>query len=1335
MLHHATHCARFPHGSPTRRSGFGLWSPTTPPSQASACGVWMDRPAGAHRPGFATILVLMLIFMTMIMAITYLRTMRAYQQVSVPMPSASAKPVAQQLITDLGVLIGADGNLNVTAYEPYDYPWTCNRRNAPYRLAYPTATNGIGAMGDPKVDDSWLAPLETEASVWTQVSNPAGTFLVYTDASLSNVQPNFQTRDRVPMDAPAGASIPSVAVDGSGQPQQVSFQNLSVSDPRLVDTDGDGLGDALWFYPNKSWSNGVRYVAAVRVVDLSGMLNIQTALGEFASAPGTNSGTPRKGEGPYEVNAVPLLGAMPAASKTFRQTGILTVPSGRAAGSWSNWDYWCASGARTQDNGSSAGSGTNRYNLDQELQLRDYSNQFTASPFPVIRQHYASLENNLVLRNRTTTISGAYEAYGAMPTSPLRDPNGSGFGYMRRPFDIYANQNNLNQPAPLAGYPSISGSGSDPFTYGGWWDIAHFWESGTYGVTDSMWGIDNGNANASYPYPEGFKFLTQYTSADDRARQYQIQLGANTFQDALGRDDLHTVASQWSGWEPTPMLTEFYGQVPYAIARTPVPIGSTAGNFSVEYTNNCASRATVGTVDATRAAGIGSYAFEMVNPYAVPIRLGNVCFCFRNQGYNSFSGNSYNATNFSPPLSDFIAAAPPVGMAKDAEGYYVLKPGEKVVFYRNGNENAAATKPFGGNPDVSALITGGSGVYTVNMGTLLADTRSDLDISGGSYSGDVVRLFELVSRTQWSSGGAVGNAQYGYRPFSRVTFVNPFGTSSAANSYIVETNVPADRKGAQWNLVYRQFDVQTFGADEKLNILQAVPPLYTFNTQVPTNWGDWQYKDNFHANTVSGATALPFPVISSIGGLSDKCFQNDGSRQPVSANCNQYDTSISKLGQSVKRPFPAGRQNIKNEKWACNYVGIPGDTDYPGTFPELTALSNANRTVRDNPTAGGGAERRDGLLPLDLLKVPAVAPLYLIHYPGVWWNGNWNYRGTPTTTEAQSPTLSANSPLVGNWYANTMGDALNFYLTKDTGNLGLRGLCLRTDVPWFDWTNAATRYPVLPYSSGAMYTNGKEALSNGEIFAAQNQPTGGATLPAPNATPGTGNVGDGKVWGYSNGAYAKAGLFWQQSWGELLCSRWQVDSAKYKGYIGVNGQTFKPGMINLNTASREVLKCLSLPNRPGTSTPVDKDTVVDAILAARKEPTAGLSVPGGFRRGLVLASEAFGAAGLKSYSPDSTLVSGSGTTKFYTGNQDLNLETLAWLPQQASCRSDIFCAYIVVQGYNEKDFTSGPVDSCRAVVIYSRNPYSNGAAATVLSSSFIVRRQAADGDPNDWYTP
>ena len=208
MLHHATHSARFPNGSPTRRSGFALWSPTTPASQAPACGVWMDRPAGAHRPGFATILVLMLIFMTMIMAITYLRTMRAYQQVSVPMPSASAKPVAQQLITDLGVLIGADGNLNVTAYEPYDYPWTCNRRNAPYRLAYPTATNGIGAMGDPKVDDSWLAPLETEASVWTQVSNPAGTFLVYTDASLSNVQPNFQPRDRVPRDAPAGASTP-----------------------------------------------------------------------------------------------------------------------------------------------------------------------------------------------------------------------------------------------------------------------------------------------------------------------------------------------------------------------------------------------------------------------------------------------------------------------------------------------------------------------------------------------------------------------------------------------------------------------------------------------------------------------------------------------------------------------------------------------------------------------------------------------------------------------------------------------------------------------------------------------------------------------------------------------------------------------------------------------------------------------------------------------------------------------------------------------------------------------------------------------------------------------
>ena len=390
----------------------------------------MKKSNTSRQSGFAIVLVLLLIFLIMVMTITYLRTMRTYNESRQATGVSNAVPVANQLVQDLATIIGADGNLSKN--EPHDYPWTCSRMNAPYRLTYPKLFSDTGALGDPLVDDSWLSPCEPDANgKWAQVSNPVGSFIVCTTADMANIGPNFATRDRVPMDAPAGRPVTGVAVDGSGTPQSVPFQMLPVTDPRLVDTDGDGIGDALWFYPKNAWQNGIRYAAAVRVVDLSGMLNINTALGEFASAPDATTGTPRKGEGPYEINASALLGAMPNASKSFRQSAapVVTVPSGRAPAAWTDWDFWWAAGARTKDDGTSFGSGSTRYSLTDELQLRDYANQFTSNPYPVIRGHYPALESALpapggdfsgATRLRVTTISGVADRYAPVPTSPFR---------------------------------------------------------------------------------------------------------------------------------------------------------------------------------------------------------------------------------------------------------------------------------------------------------------------------------------------------------------------------------------------------------------------------------------------------------------------------------------------------------------------------------------------------------------------------------------------------------------------------------------------------------------------------------------------------------------------------------------------------------------------------------------------------------------------------------------------------------------------------------------------------------------------------------------------------
>lgn len=1489
----------------------------------------------AHHPesrGFVMVLVLLLVFLIMILVITYLRTLRSYNSVPASSATANSGVVAQEVANALATLIGQDGNLAVQ--EPYDYPWTCSRMNAPYSLAYPITASGVGALGDPKFDDSWLMPLEPVGGKWSQLSNPFGSFVAYGVADFSTVAPNFATRLRVPMDAPAGAPIPGVALGGDGSPQSVEFRNIDVTDPRLIDTDGDGVGDAMWFYPANPRRNGIRYVAGVRIVDLSGMVNLNTALGEFATAPNTTSGTPRKGEGPYEINGSLLLGAMDPLSKTMRQGAFTAGPSpaARLPASWTDWDYWWASGARTQDDGTPSTTATNRYGLTDELQLRDYSNQYTVTPYPLVRKHYPALVNDLVNRNRVTTLGGICDVCAPLPCAAWRDPNSASFNsnnstasYARRPVDISTFQMNLNNPAPAAPYPSLSGVTADGFVYQGAYDKRNFDASGTYAVTDFFQGMNNlatVSLGASplgteylhnYPYPEGFKFLTRYTDAGNRALQYQTQ-GICSLQAALGRDNAAEQGWEWHGWEPLPIMTEFYAQMPYVASATntlslassngttfvtlmpnttlaqitvmnayfngvghadtyfwtdngtsitfqlqnwdgtytrcaavtltqsgadvratqqyiwkqanvvgqdmvamvgtsgvhgtatgdnwlttyfPVPVQAADGTWSNIYTNmqetrfpvspNPIGTTTVGNTDWRYglAAGMGSYALELANPYKIPIRLANLRFSFRRFDYYQFDTNNWTNNQMGPSLdiSAYVNANPPVGMARDAEGYYVLKPGEKVVFYRNGTENSNAPsgstdnaayfgapranlrtwqRPFGGpvlqagTNDVDLATTlfpsgAPASTFLVNLGVGTPGTPD----GAGNWAPDInghpsttasnrwdVESIEIQARGQFIGGGlATGNSVW--VPCQRALYEPLVSGWAANNSFDCEQRIPAGRQTAPGSLVYKQVDVKTFGVDEKLDLLQARPPYYVGQSGIPPlDWGDWEMNTNTYAVPAKGLMTVTIPRWGTLNASNtwSPGKANSASTLPLSTSWMAFNPAIHSLGQSTKVVFPGAstdypgsggarvsygtRPSIKNEEWLWNYVGIPGDANYPGTFPELTAVNNANTDVRNCSTASPNIERRDSLpRVLDLLKVPWIGPVWFYHWPGSSWGGNWDYRGTPNATEVQGTgsTASANSPLVGNWWANTIMDAVHFYLTKDievngpANSSGLRGLCLRTDVPWFDLANINSKYPNLPYSGSTVYANGAEVLYNGEVYQAQNSPPAGTAPTSSNI----GTTTSGKFWTWSTGPYAKAAWFWQASWAEVLCSRWQVDSPKYKGKTGANGDNWKPGMINLNTASKQALLCLSLP------TGVDKNKVADAIIANRAAPPNGFA---GKRQGLALASEALGAGGLRSFSSSSGL-----PAAFYTSDPDLNLETLSWIPQQASCRSDVFCAYIVVQGYPEDDFTRGMQDTAKMIVIFSRD--CSGGNAKPIGQSILSRRTSGDGDPNDWYTP
>jgi len=70
------------------------------------------------------------------------------------------------------------------------------------------------------------------------------------------------------------------------------------------------------------------------------------------------------------------------------------------------------------------------------------------------------------------------------------------------------------------------------------------------------------------------------------------------------------------------------------------------------------------------------------------------------------------------------------------------------------------------------------------------------------------------------------------------------------------------------------------------------------------------------------------------------------------------------------------------------------------------------------------------------------------------------------------------------------------------------------------------------------------------------------------------------------------------------------------------------------------------------------------------------------------------------------------------GNHDREEEIMLakWLHEVADNRSDVFAAYIVVQGYKANDFRAGPTESAKLIVLFSRdNVQKAGDRATEIA--------------------
>ncbi|MFK7788689.1 MAG: hypothetical protein AB8C95_04220, partial [Phycisphaeraceae bacterium] len=159
-----------------------------------------------------------------------------------------------------------------------------------------------------------------------------------------------------------------------------------------------------------------------------------------------------------------------------------------------------------------------------------------------------------------------------------------------------------------------------------------------------------------------------------------------------------------------------------------------------------------------------------------------------------------------------------------------------------------------------------------------------------------------------------------------------------------------------------------------------------------------------------------------------------------------------------------------------------------------------------------------------------------------------------------------------------------------------------------------------------------------------------------------------------------------------------------------------PGKLNLNTAPRNTL--IRLLPFPDLAT---RQNVADAIIA-RRESTQQLAVAGMGANGIpgiaytTALYEQVENLAVVNPAGDTTTLGGAridfndhettlGTYGLADGVADDREEELMlakWLTEVAETRSDVFAAYIVVQGYPADNFADGAAESAKLIIIFSR---------------------------------
>lgn len=216
-----------------------------------------------HQRGSAVLLVIVSLVLMVVLGAVYLQTARVQRFPQTQQGDLDA--VIAAIIAQIQTTLKDD---ITNGEELYDYPWTDQTSADTWSIE---TFDGTSALADGNVDDDvWLAatspdfPTLPAVPFWQHITNLNGLFLDYDN---STGQFNEAGTTGIPTEYP-------VNFDDALR----SDTGLTLDSTQLVDADGDGIVDSRWTWAPIKQINGVTYVMAARIIDLSSLVNANTAL-------------------------------------------------------------------------------------------------------------------------------------------------------------------------------------------------------------------------------------------------------------------------------------------------------------------------------------------------------------------------------------------------------------------------------------------------------------------------------------------------------------------------------------------------------------------------------------------------------------------------------------------------------------------------------------------------------------------------------------------------------------------------------------------------------------------------------------------------------------------------------------------------------------------------------------------------------------------------------------------------------------------------------------------------------------------------------------------------